>query len=188
LRAVLEDPEAASGIHVREPFLRYVALNRALHATSDDGTYPGLAYLAQFLLQQHVLSAPSVFNFYSPNFAPPGELGQAGRVSPELQITTDSTIVGYANLVAFSLYGQQSIDTPTGFPAIHLDLSDLEALAGDPVALVDRIDLLFTHGAMDAATKTAIRNAISPVVNDAPGRTKLALYLALISPAYVVEG
>ncbi len=188
LRAVLQDPEAASGIHLREPFLRYVALNRTLHATSSDGTYPALGYLGQFLLQQNVLSAPSVFNFYSPNFAPPGELGQAGRVAPELQITTDSTIVGYANLVAYSLYGQQSIDTPSGFPTIQLDLSDLEALADDPVALVDRIDLVFTDGAMDAATKTAIRNAISPIANDAPGRTRLALYLALISPAYVVEG
>ncbi len=76
LRAVLLDPEAAAGIHLREPFLRYVALNRILHATSDDGTFPGLAYIAQFLLQQHVLSSPSVFNFYSPNFSPPGELGR----------------------------------------------------------------------------------------------------------------
>ncbi len=39
---------------------------------------------------------------------------------------------------------------------------------------------------MDAATKTAIRTAIEPLANDLPGRTKLALYLALISPAYVV--
>ncbi len=186
LRAVLEDPEAASGIRLREPFLRYVAMHRTLHATSADGTYPALGYIGQFLLQQNVLSSPSVFNFYSPNFSPAGELGQAGKVAPEMQITTDSTIVGYANLVAYALYGQQSIDTPANFPTIHLDLSDLEALAGDPIALVDRIDLLFTDARMDAATKTAIRTAIEPLASDLPGRTKLALYLALISPAYVV--
>jgi uncharacterized protein (DUF1800 family) len=188
LRAVLLDPEAAAGIHLREPFLRYVALNRILHATSDDGTYPGLAYVAQFLLQQHVLSSPSVFNFYSPNFSPPGELGQAGLVAPEYQITTDSTIVGMADLIAYALYGQQSIDTPQGFATIHLDLADLEALADNTDALIDRIDLMFTAGRMDAATKTAIRNAITPIANDAPGRTRLALYLALISPAYAVDG
>jgi uncharacterized protein (DUF1800 family) len=188
LRAVLSDPEAAAGIHLREPFLRYVALNRILHATSDDGTYPALAYIAQFLVQQHVLSSPTVFNFYSPNFSPAGELGSAGMVAPEFQITTDSTIVGGANLMAYALYATQSIDTPTGFTTIHLDLSDLEALAGDVDALVDRIDLEFTAGRMDAATKSAIRTAITPVANDAPGRTKLALYLALISPAYAVDG
>src|SRR5262249_18626086 len=132
LRAVLLDPEAANAIHVREPFLRYVALNRVLHATSDAGTYPGLGYLPQFLVQQHVLSAPSVFNFYSPNFAPAGELGTAGLVAPEMQISTDSTVIGLADLVAYTLYGTQSIDTPTNFTTIRLDLSDLEALAADP--------------------------------------------------------
>jgi len=188
LRAVLLDPEAATGIRLREPFLRFVALNRIAHATSDDGTYPGLAYLAQFLLQQHVLSSPSVFNFYSPNFAPAGELGAAGRVAPEFQITTDSTIVGVTDLMAFALYGQQSIDTPAGFTTIRLDLDDLEAVADNVDALIDRIDLLFMAGSMDSATRSVIRDAISPISNDAPGRTRLALYLALISPAYVVDG
>ncbi|NJN51521.1 MAG: DUF1800 domain-containing protein [Gammaproteobacteria bacterium] len=94
LRAVLLDPEAANGIKLKEPFLRYVALNRALNATSDDGTYPGLGYIAQFLIQQHVLSAASVFNFYSPNFSPAGELGATQQVAPEFQITTDSTLTG----------------------------------------------------------------------------------------------
>jgi uncharacterized protein (DUF1800 family) len=188
LRAVLLDPEAAAGIHLREPFLRYVALNRILHAKSDDGTFPGLAYLAQFLLQQHVLSSPSVFNFYAPNFSPPGELGQTGLVAPEYQITTDSTIVGMADLVAYALYGQQSIDTPQGFTTIRLDVADLTAMAGDADALIDRIDLMFTAGRMDAATRTAIRTAITPIANDPLGRTRLALYLALISPAYAVDG
>ena len=186
LRAVLLDPEAPSGIHLREPFLRFVALNRILHATSDDGTYPAVGYIAQFLLQQHVLSAPSVFNFYSPAFSPAGELERGGLVSPEFQISTASTVVGLADLVAFAIYGDQSIDTPAGFTKIRLDLTDLEALAGDVDALINRIDLLFTAGTMDAATKAAIRAAISPIANDAPGRTRLALYLALISPAYAV--
>jgi len=188
LRAVLLDPEAASGIHLREPFLRFVAMNRILHATSDDDTYPAVGYIAQFLVQQHVLSAPSVFNFYSPAFSPAGELGRAGLVSPEFQISTDSTVVGLADLVAFAIYGDQSIDTPTGFTKIRLDLTDLEALAGNADALIDRIDLLFTAGTMDAATRATIRGAITPIANDAPARTRLALYLALIAPAYAVTG
>jgi uncharacterized protein (DUF1800 family) len=188
LRAVLLDPEAVSGIKLREPFLRYVQLNRAVPATSDDGTYPGLGYVAQFLLQQHVLSAPSVFNFYSPNYSPAGELGNSGLFAPEFQITTDSTVVGLANLMAYAIYTDQSIDTPQGFPAIRLDLSALEALADDPVALVDRLDLLLAAGAMNDATKQAIRDAITPVANDLPGRVRLALYLAAISPATAVQG
>ncbi len=188
LRAILLDPEAGAGIKLREPFLRYVALNRALTAISDDGTYPGYGYLAQFLLQQHVLSAPSVFNFYSPNFAPAGELGNNQRFAPEFQITTDSTLTGFAILMAYAIYGDSSIETPAGFTRIRLDFSQLEALAADPVALVDRIDLLLAGGSMDDATKTAIRNAIGAITNDPVGRTRLALYLATISPAAAAQG
>ena len=129
-----------------------------------------------------------MFNFYSPSFSPAGELGAAGRVAPEFQITTDSTIVGVTDLMAFALYGQQSIDTPAGFTTIRLDLDDLEAVADNVDALIDRIDLLFMAGSMDNATRSVIRDAISPISNDAPGRTRLALYLALISPAYAVDG
>ena len=130
-------------------------------------------------------TSPS-FNFYSPAFSPAGELGRAGLVAPEFQISTDSTVVGLADLMAFAIYGDQSLDTPAGFTRIHLDLTSLEALAGNADALIDRIDLLFTAGTMDTATKAAIRTAITPIVNDAPARTRLALYLAVISPAYAV--
>lgn len=189
IRAILLDPEAANGVRLREPFLRYVALNRILHAASSDGTYPAYGFIAQYLLQQHVLSAPSVFNFYSPFFSPPGELGAAGLVAPEFQITTDSTVVGFSNLMAYALYSPQSIDTPQVWNnPITLDLSQLESLAANPAALVDRIDLLFAAGRMSDATKATIRDAIASISNDDIGRTRLALYLASISPDAVIEG
>lgn len=188
LRAVLLDPEAAGGIRLREPFLRYVALNRGLDVTSSDGTFPGLGYVAQFLTQQHVMSAPSVFNFYSPFFVPPGELGDAGQVAPEFQITNASTIVGITNLVAYALFGAQSIDTPAGFADISVDLSDFQGLAGEPEALLDRIDLVFFAGDMDDATRDTILAALEPLGGDLLLRTRVALYLALSSPAYAVRG
>ena len=104
LRAILLDPEAEQGIKLREPFLRYLHMNRGLNVTSSDGTWPGYGYIAQFLTQQHVLSAPSVFNFYLPNFSPAGELGDGGLTAPEFQITDASTIVGMTNLIAYSLF------------------------------------------------------------------------------------
>lgn len=188
LRAVLLDPEAEAGIKLREPFLRYVAMNRGLNARSGDGTFPGLGYVGQFLTQQNVLSAPSVFNFYLPVFSPAGEVADAGLVAPEFQITNASTIVGVTNLLAYALFGDVSIDTPDGFTTIGLDLLDYEALADDPDALLDRIDLVFFAGAMDAGTRQVILDAIQPLAADVAVRTRLALYLALSSPAYAVLG
>ena len=104
VRAILTDPEALDAERIREPFRRYAQIIRALEPVSEDGSYPGLGYLVQFLTGQHVLSAPSVFNFYSPNYSQPGELDDLGWVSPELQITTEDTIVGITNLVAATIY------------------------------------------------------------------------------------
>lgn len=188
LKAVLLDPEADDGIKLREPFLRYLAMNRGLDVMSSDSTWPGYGYVVQFLTQQHVLSAPSVFNFYLPNFAPAGELGDAGLVAPEFQITNDSTIAGMTNLIAYALFGDQSIDTPEDFADISLDLSAYEALADEPDALLERIDLVFFAGAMDATTRNAIITALEPLGGDLTLRTQVALYLALVSPAYAVQG
>ena len=188
LRAILLDPEAAEGIKLREPFLRYLHLNRGLNVTSSDTTWPGYGFVAQFLTQQHVLSAPSVFNFYLPSFSPAGELGDAGVTAPEFQITNASTVVGMTNLIAYALFTEQSIDTPDGFADITLDLTDYEDLADDPEALLDRIDLVFFANSMDSATRSAILTALQPLAGDLTLRTQVALYLALASPAYAVQG
>lgn len=188
LRAVFLDPEADAGIKLREPFLRYVALNRGLDVSSSDGTWPGLGYIAQFLTQQHVMSAPSVFNFYLPSFSPAGDLGDAGLAAPEFQITNASTIVGMTNLIAYALFGERSIDTPNGFADISVDLTEYQNLAADPEALLDRIDLVFFAGNMDVATRSAVLSALQPMVDDPLTRTRLALYLVLASPAYAVQG
>ena len=188
LRAVLLDPEAADGIKLREPFLRYLALNRGLNVSSSDGTWPGLGYVAQFLTQQHVMSASSVFNFYLPGFSPAGPLLDSGMVAPEFQITDASTIVGMTNLIAYALFGEQSIDTPDGFADLSVDLSDYQDLAGQPQALIDRIDLVFFAGAMDGATQSSILSALQPLGDDPLLRARLALYLALASPAHAVLG
>ncbi|MBC8009759.1 MAG: hypothetical protein H7067_06655, partial [Burkholderiales bacterium] len=43
------------------------------------------------------LSSPSVFNFYQPVYAQPGPIATAGLVSPEFQITSETTIIGESN-------------------------------------------------------------------------------------------
>lgn len=188
LRAILTDPEAQSGLRLREPFRRYLAMNRSLHAGTDDSTVPGAGFVAQFLTQQHVLSAPSVFNFYLPQFRPAGPIGDQGLTAPEFQITDASTIVGMTNLVAYTLYAQQSIDSPDGFADITLDLAPWEARAAVVEDLVDDVDLVFFAGTMGDGLRQVLLDAGNEVQNDLPNRTRLVLYLALASPDYAIEG
>ena len=156
---------------------------------SEDGSYPGLGYLVQFLTGQHVLSAPSVFNFYSPNYSQPGELDDLGWVSPELQITTEDTIVGITNLVAATIYQESGLDTPADFPEVTFDLSHYLSLAEDEEALTDAVSIVFTGGQMSDVAQSIIQDAVGQIpATDRAGRVNLALYLTLVAPSYAVIG
>ncbi|MEI6715482.1 MAG: DUF1800 family protein [Verrucomicrobiota bacterium] len=114
-RAILMDSEARDPAQmsnprfgqVREPYTRYVSLARALEAAPPDlvssgGRYRGFSFLdADFL--QRPLSAPSVFNFYSPDYSPLGELLNGNLVSPELQIMNGVTAILLPNRFGSSL-------------------------------------------------------------------------------------
>ena len=190
LMAIFTDPEAGNAMRVREPFRRYVAINRSLEAKSTDGlTYPGLGLAVQNLTGQFVLAAPSVFGFYSPFYRPDGPAADSNLVSPELQITTEDTVVGMANLIAYTLYTDNSIDTPNGYPTINIDLSILDSVADNNETLLNHIELLFFGGAMPAHTRSTITDTLTDAAGlDTMERIQLALYLALISPDQAVIG
>ena len=137
LRAILLDSEARSPAladevagfgKVREPLLRYLAVLRAFDAKSElllsdlsAHGYPA-EELAKFpagttrvrvadtdsSLGQSPQSAPSVFNWFLPDFSPSGPLSANGLVSPELQIANENTTFASTNY----LYGL--IDNTSG--------------------------------------------------------------------------
>jgi len=193
IKAILLDPEAAATADaaqsrgkLREPVLRYLALMRQLNATSSDGYYFNAGFFLQQLVSQHPLSSPSVFNFFLPSHTPAGEIAAAGLVAPEFQITTTTTVVGMTNLVDFAVNGDFVMDAQPPFGEVTLDLSEFEALAADPVALMDRLDLLFTSGSLDPDTRAVIVDIIDDI-QDLPFRARTAIYLMLISPDYAIE-
>ena len=97
IKAMLLDDEARNPLmrsdptygKLREPFLKCVNFAHAFNATSQAGWY----YLDSFILDhdEEPLKSPSVFNFYLPNYTPPGALAQAGLVAPEFQIINASS-------------------------------------------------------------------------------------------------
>jgi uncharacterized protein (DUF1800 family) len=200
IRAVLLDPEARDLARTaepgwgkqREPVIRFANILRALKATSPSGRNRiGGLDSADEGLGQSPLLAPSVFNFFSPNYRQPGPLAAAGLVAPEFQITTETSMVGglnfFAKLVRRGYYGKD--DT-----RLTLDLSELNALASNPPALVDRLNLLLMNGGMSAATRNAIVTAVGSVAVAKTGdgaaisdRTKAALLMVAISPEFTIQ-
>ena len=196
---------------IREPVLRFTHLMRAFEASSRSGYWTMGPTNAPSELNQTAMRAPSVFNFYRPGYSPAGTpIARAGLVAPEMQILNESSVAGYADYLNLFVGGTsiyivglgKMIPHPEGDPRtggkareIRFNLQPLIAKANNVDQLLDEIDMLLLNGQMQSDTRDIIRTAVSQVVPKPPSydmrqmyreRVSLALYLALLSPDYLV--
>ncbi len=207
IKAILLDEEAqscpfeddAGDGRLREPMVRYTHIARAFNAAVESGLYRNTMdnfYNATF---QRPLASRSVFNFFQTNFQPIGPVQELNKVAPEFQITNSLSITGYANelyewlldgnsnLMQYAdIYnGEENLESNEAF----LNLEDEIALQDkDKInQLIDRLDIILTHGQMTARTKRLIVQAVKEVPeNRIEYRVKLAIYLTMISPDYLI--
>ena len=202
IKAILLDPEARADVDpatpnagkLREPVVRLANWMRAFHATSASGRFL-LGSLDDPLTQlgQTPMRSPSVFNFYRPGYVPPNtSIAAAGLVSPEMQITAETSVVGYLNFM------RDVIPNGTGSSRdVKPDYTNELALADTPDKLVDRVNLLLMGNQMSAALRSQIIAAVSSVAISATNATSaatarknrvcLAIFLAMASPEYIVQ-
>ncbi|WP_428312419.1 DUF1800 domain-containing protein [Hydrocarboniphaga sp.] len=196
VRAILLDDEARRGLSVnpnfgkvREPLLRQSHLWRALEAKPAlNGRYSYSNALAD--LGQQPLSSPSVFNFFSPGYAPQGEILSGGLVAPEFQLADESRVTGLNNRLYQSIYVDFAGNKAIARSAIRVDLSALMDLAADVPALIDRLDLLLMSGQMSGNFRTILSDHLQTIsVSDDAGcaRVQDAVYLVMSSPQYAVQ-
>ncbi|MEM6796340.1 MAG: DUF1800 family protein [Acidobacteriota bacterium] len=183
----IDDPQFG---RVREPFVRWVQIGRAFHATSPSGRfrhYGGDDVDEAGFLAQYPYFAPSVFNFFSPDHRPPGPLAAAGLVAPELEIIHAYTSVATMNRVGFAVVtGEYLRDNFTG--TISLNLATEVAIAqSSPTALVDHLDLLLTYGTLSAGSRQIILDAVLPLSADPDALVRMAVFLMLICPEFGVQ-
>lgn len=195
VRAVLMDTEArtlqplsSNRGKLREPLLRLSQLWRALDARADDGRYR--EWNAEYYLGQAVLRSPTVFNFFLPDYRPPGELSTLGLDAPEFQITTDTTIASVATGLGAKVYWAWRGNGNSSPEDILVDLAPEIAVAGDPVRLVDRYDLLLMGRTMSPFMFNTIVNYVATLPNTTQGRRERvqdAIWLIMSSPEYAIE-
>ena len=196
IRAILTDAEAAFGAAAppppyvfgkpREPLLKLTALWRWYNGAAQNGVYavsPAASY------GQAPLDSPSVFNFYLPDYLPPGELADAGLFGPEFQIESESAIVTTANDLAARIAAWSGNPSNTA-ATIAVDLSALFAIANDPAALVAQVNHDLMYGSMSAAMQTTLVDlaGIVPYSTAAPQPRVLAvLQVVLASPEFAIQ-
>lgn len=195
IRAVLMDPEARTNTKLsdpqwgklREPMIRFATWLRAFDAkTSGRGYFYSIWNLEDPVssVGQNPLRAPSVFNWFRPSYAPPGEIMRRGLVAPEFQITHETTATGYANFVTWIVergFGWNDTNLSSAYTA------EL-ALASNPPALMDHLNLLLVAGQMSATTRDTILTAVNAIpVTNPRGRVFTAVSLVMLSPDFIVQ-
>lgn len=195
IKAILMDSEARNFNQIgladsgkqREPYLRLVQYARTFEASSGAG--PLAIFWNEDVFQQMPMSSPTVFNFYTPDYAPPGPVSGNGLVAPEFQITTTVSAMQVPNEFEWmTRYRYVSWYSEPYRP--HTDLSDELALLTDPASLVRNLDGKLTYGTLSPEQHTIITNAIQRAKDRNRPDTEiagLAVYLVMTSPDYVIQ-
>ena len=208
IRQILLDPEARYGNvtspttfgKLREPLLKITHMWRAMEARSQGGRVGTLRPWPPIEEQigQAPLRSPTVFNFFKPDYAQPGEVHDDGLVSPEFQILTDTMIVATPNYLfheVFCDYTGSDACWASDDPSTMQMNEDRDAAlaASDPAALIDEYSRLFMSGQMSPFMKTVLVARLQQMTSDDYGselgrrRVQHALYLILNSPEYSIQ-
>jgi Protein of unknown function (DUF1800) len=197
IKAILLDPEArtCSALEeesfgkLREPFTRYTHFTKAIEMEQYYGRYWNVAYGFYQATNQIPLASRTVFNFFLPDYQPIGPISDNALVGPEFQIHNSRTSVEYINQVNdWAVWGYVMDDWEQENPYVAYNIDELKQLARDPEVLVNRLDVLFTHGMLSEHTREIIKDAITPMISGdyRQDRVRLALYLVMISPDYAI--
>jgi uncharacterized protein (DUF1800 family) len=201
VRAILLDAEArpsTTGVapvaagKIKEPLLRLTQFWRAYGAQSASGK-SGVARNfsggVTAVFGEGPGLSPSVFNFYSPGYAPPGEIANQAMVAPELQLATE-----YLNTQATNYFWTQAVartiaQAPTlNVDDMYINTTEEIALAADSEALVNRVAdrLLGSAAKMSAVLKAQTKAQVerSTAVN---ARVGDAIYFVATSPEFVLQ-
>jgi uncharacterized protein (DUF1800 family) len=217
VRAIFLDPEARRIISdqennttgmLREPFVRYMNILRSLPKTTTGTVYRNVMRDIFFHTGQIPLAAPTVFNFFQPDFQPDGDLKANNKYGPEFQILNAQTLSEYFNGLTHWLIEDDPVEywglfngetyKPDQNPG--LDFTADYALARNdrlPI-LLDKYNTILAHGRLSTASVTAIRNAVSgmpysenssgvPNADAANRRIRMALFLIMTSPDYLIS-
>jgi len=208
VQAILLDPEARGDVKtdpnygkLREPaqyingFLRAFNVKSFDKLSTSDGVL-GNRSTTDFTgsLDQFIFQPPTVFSYYQPHYEVPG----TKILGPAFGILSTTTTLRRANNINTLVYTGVSANTsptaanPDRPRGTSIDIANLEALAGNPVDVVNALDALLLHGTMNPQMRTSIVTAMN-TINDAnvttrnQKRARTAVYLVATSSQYDVQ-
>ncbi|KAA3665478.1 MAG: DUF1800 domain-containing protein [Chloroflexi bacterium] len=209
IKAILLDDEARNPAFIsdpnngklREPFFRFTQMVRAFHFSNPQNKFWDAGWGAEGNLRQFMFNPPSVFNFFSPTYRPPGPMGTAGLVGPEFQLLNSYTSISTINFWYSRLEWGYVIDLPDSEKVIKGQTYDLDqpepdltyelTLLNNITDLIDYLDLLLTYGTLSTEMRGIIETAVSDYAATAPDDdksiVKFAIFLFMLCPEYAIQ-
>lgn len=198
VRAILLDtearsaPSAASSGKMKEPLLRITQLWRAYDGRAQSGRYlPAQVGGPSATFAQGPLQSPSVFNFFSPFFAPPGEISTQNLVAPELQLSTEFQNTVITNFIYNQAFFRQASPSVTNADWIVLDVREEAAVFDNAESLVTRVAERLLGGQISATLRSEVVaqiNRTAPTAtNAATTRVAEAIFLVASSPEFALQ-
>ncbi|MEE9425664.1 MAG: DUF1800 domain-containing protein [Methylococcales bacterium] len=214
--AILLDSEARRSRHrttaafgkLREPLLRLSHVFRAFdlqpnigegsfwaHKSCGRDEYPiyvmgkswrNLAKLGTEI-GQAVLRAPSVFNFYQPDYKPPDISSEKVLHAPEFEIASENFTVNTANLINTSIYKAKPTSGVNVEGYSWLDFSQVTELANNTDDLLEHLDRVLLNGAMSRELRTILKQHLTDNNTSQLDKARDAIALILISPEYLIQ-
>lgn len=222
VKAILLDDEAyecywiddESNGMLRSPLLRYTQMLKGLKAEADTDLFFNTGGVFEILAGQAPLGAPSVFNYYSPDYVPNADFAYDNLVGPEFQILNSSTSSNYVNYMLlafmtdylnerFSLTGTNNelenvLNGNFGLfnPYDPLNNDSYAARFSDelwmdlgysPADLIDYLDILMCNGSLSDDTRGRLINSVSRTDLFTPlDAAHYAAYMIMINPDYMI--
>jgi uncharacterized protein (DUF1800 family) len=203
VRAVLLDSEARSAPtgsnagKVKEPVLRLTQFWRAYGARAASGrfavqagNFPGGV---STIFGQGPGQSPSVFNFFSPFYAPPGEISTGNLVAPELQLATEFLNTEVTNFFWTQAIRRTTAQTNLGADIMFIDTTAEQGVVTDSAALLDRVAEKLLGGATQMSTtlrteaRAQIDRTTAGTANANNTRVADAIYFVVTSPEFVLQ-
>jgi uncharacterized protein (DUF1800 family) len=206
IRAILLDPEARGDVKtdphygkLREPVEFVTNFLRTFKVTAVDGVSQTDGFLtgrSEFTgMSQIPFQAPTVFNYYPPDYVVPGTT----FLGPEFTLMTTGTSIQRANFMNRFIFTAPAIavSSPNSPQGMAVDFSDLQNLEiADPTngTLLDTLNQRMLHGTMSSTMRNSINTAVNsitvsnpPTASQALSRVRQAVYLVATSSQYQVQ-
>ncbi len=181
---------------LQEPTIRYFSLLRRFEPESN---YPSGRFMMSdmsYHWTQAYMKSPSVFNFYLPDFQPPGEIvsyyaqntPDNALYAPEYELLTAVTATRILNRYRSTIYNQRSIHTLLNNGTydfrcdINLNFDDETALASNPRALVDHLDMLLAKGNLSDEVRDLMITALEEETTSNVARARAAILCVKAAP------